>query len=124
MDGIFGNNLLLYCLHEQLQLAAFHLLVAYCAACPGQIVLTKAATDAVKYSDIGFYLTLWDKEDNNLQDHTLDGEDGLLTTDNTLQEDHKAVAFSTSQGFCCPAKYCLYCEVKFRNLKRRRTNPA
>ncbi|SAM86478.1 uncharacterized protein UBRO_20985 [Ustilago bromivora] len=40
-DGVFGNHLLLRCPCEQLQLAAYHLIVSYCAARPGEVALTR-----------------------------------------------------------------------------------
>lgn len=44
---MIGNHLLICCPCEQLQLAALHLIVSYCAARPGEVVLTRLATDAV-----------------------------------------------------------------------------
>ncbi|SAM85880.1 uncharacterized protein UBRO_20169 [Ustilago bromivora] len=76
-DGVFGNHLLLCCPCEQLQLAAHHLIISYCVVRPNEVTLAWLATNALKYCDLEFYLTLWDDNDDNEQDDD----------DNELMED-------------------------------------
>ncbi|SPC63153.1 uncharacterized protein UHOD_20169 [Ustilago sp. UG-2017b] len=77
-DDVFGNHLLLCCPREQLQLAAHHLIISYCVVRPSEVTLAWLATDALKYRDLEFYLTLWDDDDDDEQDDD----------DNELMEDN------------------------------------
>ncbi|SOV06453.1 uncharacterized protein UDID_17470 [Ustilago sp. UG-2017a] len=118
-DGVFGNHLLLCCSCKQLQLAAHHLIVLYCVARPGEVALTKLATNALKYCDLEFYLTLWDNNDNDEQDddgNELMGDDGGMLV--VWDSGHEVQPSQRRQS-----RYCLGCEVTFRNLKSGQTNP-
>ena len=78
-DGVFGKHLLLRCPHKQLQLAAHHLIVSYCAARPGEVALTVLTTDALKYCDLEFYLMPWDDNEQDDDDNELmEGDGGML----------------------------------------------
>ncbi|SYW82619.1 uncharacterized protein UBRO2_04741 [Ustilago bromivora] len=77
-DGVFGNHLLLHCPCEQLQLAALHLIVSFCTAQSGEVALTKLTTDALKYCDLEFYLTLWDYNEQDDDDNELMEDDGSM----------------------------------------------
>ena len=89
-DGIFGNHLLLHCPHEQLQLAALYLIISFCTAQPGEVALTDLATDALKYCDLEFYLTLCDNDDNDEQDdddnELMEDDGGMLVVQDSGHE--------------------------------------
>ncbi|KAJ1021438.1 hypothetical protein NDA13_005479 [Ustilago tritici] len=118
-DGVFGNHLLLCCPCQQLQLAAHHLIVFYCAVRPSEVTLTWLATNALKYCDLEFYLTLWEDDDDSEQDDD----------DNELMEDDGGMLVVRDSGHevqpsqCRRTQYRLGCEVTFRNLKGGQTNP-
>ncbi|KAJ1019717.1 hypothetical protein NDA13_005942 [Ustilago tritici] len=118
-DGIFGNHLLLCCPRKQLQLAAHHLIVSYCVARPGEVVLTMLTTNALKYCDLEFYLTLWDENDNDEQD---DDDNELMEDDGGMlvvwDSGHEVQPSQRQQ-----TQYRLGCKVTFRNLKNGQTNP-
>ncbi|SPC61666.1 uncharacterized protein UHOD_11628 [Ustilago sp. UG-2017b] len=117
--GAFGNHLLLRCPRKQLQLAAHHLIVSYCVVRPSEVTLAWLATDALKYCDLEFYLTLWDDDDNNEQDDD----------DNELMEDDGGMLVVWDSGHEVQpsqhrrTRYHLGCEVTFHNLKDGQTNP-
>ncbi|KAJ1029614.1 hypothetical protein NDA13_002859 [Ustilago tritici] len=103
----------------ELQLAAHHLIVSYCVARPGEVALTWLATNALKYCDLEFYLTLWDNDDNDEQDDD----------DNELMEDDGGMLVVRDSGHEVQpsqrqqTQYRLGCEVTFHNLKHGQTNP-
>ncbi|SPC64103.1 uncharacterized protein UHOD_11401 [Ustilago sp. UG-2017b] len=116
-DGIFGNHLLLRCPREQLQLAALHLIVSYCTARPGEVALTKLATDALKYCDLEFYLTLWDNNDNDEQDddgnELMEDDGGMLVVGIQVMKCVRGLAPETRvglSGYSVTIKLCdSYC---------------
>ncbi len=74
-QGVFGSHLLQRCPREQMQMAAFHLLIAYCTVPPSEVVLGRLQSDALRWRDVDFYLTLWDPDEEGDED---DDEGGLL----------------------------------------------
>ncbi|SOV02554.1 uncharacterized protein UDID_19563 [Ustilago sp. UG-2017a] len=119
-DVVFGNHLLLRCPHKQLQLAAHHLIVSYCAARPGEVALTVLTTDALKYCDLEFYLTLWGNNDKDEQD---DDDDNELMEDDDGMLVVRGSGHEVQPSQCRRTRYRLGCEVTFRNLKHGQTNP-
>ena len=77
-NGVSGNILLLHCPCEQVQLTVLNLIVLYCAACPGKVVLCSLTTNALRFWDPAFYLMIWDGEDDQQDDNILDKDGGLL----------------------------------------------
>ncbi|SPC68186.1 uncharacterized protein UHOD_12383 [Ustilago sp. UG-2017b] len=115
-DCIFGNHLLLHCPHEQLQLAAHHLIISYCAVRPSEVTLTWLATHALKYCDLKFYLALWDDNEQDDDDNELMEDDsGMLVVRDSGHEVQPSQHRQT--------QYCLGCEVTFHNLKGGQTDP-
>lgn len=100
--------------------------MAYCNAWPGKIVLTNTlSTDALKWQDISFYLTLWDnnkeEQDNNLQE----AKALLIDIESQSQDDPPSCHSDGSQAPPhSQTKFHLGCKVKIRNLKGGQLDPT
>ncbi|SPC64348.1 uncharacterized protein UHOD_11729 [Ustilago sp. UG-2017b] len=96
-----------------------HKWIDYNIALEAEVTLAWLATDALKYCDLEFYLTLWDNNDDDEQDDD----------DNELMEDDGGMLVVRDLGHEVQpsqrrrTRYRLGCEVTFRNLKGGRTDP-
>ncbi|SPO22688.1 uncharacterized protein UTRI_01366 [Ustilago trichophora] len=114
-DGIFGNQLFLRCPREQVQLAAYNLMIAFCAARPAEVVKWKHKHAGLQYRQLNFYLLLWE-----------DGEeDGQLGGPSRIGADKAAIAANNADNAdnadnAKLPQFQLHCNVKIEKLKGHR----
>lgn len=84
-NGIFGSQLLLRCPRKQVQLAVYNLMIAFCAVRPAEVVEWKYKHAGLRYSQLNFYLSLWedDEEDSQLGGSSSIAANNAAIADNT-----------------------------------------
>lgn len=91
--GIFGLGFVQHYPHEQVQLAAFNLLMVFCAVCPLEILEGQMKQAALRYADLAFFILPWEDE----------GKEAHTETD--------------SNSLAPRPRFCLHCDVHFCKLK-------
>ena len=119
-DGVFGDQFVLRCPREQVQIAAIHLIMVFCAVRPSEVIGGRLKQAALRYGDLSFYLSLWTSEDT---------EDDLVS-----RITHKDALSAPTDRASAPSTFHtahlgqpqekptfqLHCDIHFRKLKGSR----
>ena len=97
-NGIFGNQFVMRCPRGQIQLAAYHLIMTFCAVHPSEFLDGWLKKSALQYCNLNFYLFLWTEEEDNILDFT-------------------KLAGSSHTGSTSRSAFQLHCDVHFGHLK-------
>ncbi|GAC75939.1 hypothetical protein PANT_19c00029 [Moesziomyces antarcticus T-34] len=125
-QGAFGSHLLLRCPREQIQMAAFHQLIAYCAVRPSDVVLGRLQSDALRWRDVDFFLTLWipDEEDDSNDAAAQAAEERQVAEEADGQTGPGEIVGERATGARrASPRFRLHCDVTFRNVEGRPADP-
>lgn len=125
-QGAFGSHLLLRCPREQIQMAAFHQLIAYCAVRPSDVVLGRLQSDALRWRDVDFFLTLWipDEEDDSNDAAAQAAEERQVAEEADGQTGPGEIVGERATGARrASPRSRLHCDVTFRNVEGRPADP-